>query len=90
MFNFIVDLEYYNFLYIFFFTFFGAFIMSSIGIIVGLFSDKTTIKKTVTDTKNMFFDSLYCVPPERIILNNLQVPVRESDRLDVSGFSQKY
>ena len=40
VFNFIVDLEYYNFLYIFFFTFFGAFIMSSIGIIVGLYSEK--------------------------------------------------
>jgi len=40
VFSFIIDLEYYNFFYIFIFTFFGAFILSSIGIIVGLYSEK--------------------------------------------------
>ena len=40
VFNFIVEMEYYNLFYIFIFTFFGAFILSSIGIIVGLYSEK--------------------------------------------------
>ena len=40
VFNFIVELQYYNLFYIFIFTFFGAFILSSIGIIVGLYSEK--------------------------------------------------
>ena len=35
-----VEIEYYNFLYILIFTFFGGFILSSIGIIVGLYSEK--------------------------------------------------
>ena len=38
--NFIVDLEYYNFFYIFAFAFLGAFILSSIGIIIGLWAEK--------------------------------------------------
>ena len=40
VFTFIVDLQFYNFFYIFVFTFLGAFILSSIGIIVGLWSEK--------------------------------------------------
>ena len=40
VFHFIIELEYYNLFYIFIFTFFGAFILSSIGIIVGLYSEK--------------------------------------------------
>ena len=40
VFSFIVNLEYYNFFYIFIFTFFGAFILSSIGIIIGLWAEK--------------------------------------------------
>ena len=40
VFSFIVDLEYYNFFYIFVFTFLGAFILSSIGIIIGLWAEK--------------------------------------------------
>ena len=40
VFNFIVDLEFYNFFYIFIFTFLGAFILSSIGIIIGLWAEK--------------------------------------------------
>ena len=40
VFNFIVDLEYYNLFYIFIFTFLGAFILSSIGIIIGLWAEK--------------------------------------------------
>ena len=40
VFSFIVDLEYYNFFYIFIFTFLGAFILSSIGIIIGLWAEK--------------------------------------------------
>ena len=40
VFNFIVDLKFYNFFYIFIFTFLGSFILSSIGIIVGLWADK--------------------------------------------------
>jgi len=40
VFNFIVDLEFYNFFYIFIFTFLGSFILSSIGIIVGLWAEK--------------------------------------------------
>ena len=39
-FTFIVDLKFYNFFYIFIFTFLGAFILSSIGIIIGLWADK--------------------------------------------------
>ena len=40
VFSFIVELEFYNFFYIFIFTFFGAFILSSIGIIIGLWAEK--------------------------------------------------
>ena len=40
VFSFIVDLEYHNFFYIFIFTFLGAFILSSIGIIIGLWAEK--------------------------------------------------
>ena len=40
VFHFIVDLQYYNITYIFLFTFFGSFILSSIGIIIGLWSEK--------------------------------------------------
>ena len=40
VFYFIVDLEFYNFLYIFIFTFLGSFILSSIGIIIGLWAEK--------------------------------------------------
>ena len=40
VFTFIVDLQFYNFFYIFIFTFLGAFILSSIGIIIGLWADK--------------------------------------------------
>ena len=40
VFSFIIDLEYYNFFYIFIFTFLGSFILSSIGIIIGLWAEK--------------------------------------------------
>ena len=40
VFSFIVELEFNNFLYIFIFTFLGAFILSSIGIIIGLWAEK--------------------------------------------------
>ena len=40
VFNFIIDLQFYNFLYIFIFTFLGSFILSSIGIIIGLWAEK--------------------------------------------------
>ena len=40
VFNFLVELEFYNFFYIFIFTLLGAFILSSIGIIIGLWADK--------------------------------------------------
>ena len=40
VFSFIVDLEFYSFFYIFIFTFLGSFILSSIGIIVGLWAEK--------------------------------------------------
>jgi len=40
VFSFIVDLKFYNFLYILAFTFLGAFILSSIGIIIGLWAEK--------------------------------------------------
>ena len=40
VFTFIVELEFYNFFYIFIFTFLGAFILSSIGIIIGLWAEK--------------------------------------------------
>ena len=40
VFNFLVELEFYNFFYIFIFTFLGAFILSSIGIIIGLWAEK--------------------------------------------------
>ena len=40
VFTFIIELEFFNFFYIFIFTLFGAFILSSIGIIVGLWADK--------------------------------------------------
>ena len=39
-FYFIVELEFYNFYYIFVSTFLGAFILSSIGIIIGLWAEK--------------------------------------------------
>ena len=40
VFYFIVDLEFYSFYYIFISTFLGAFILSSIGIIIGLWAEK--------------------------------------------------
>ena len=40
VFTFIVELEFYNFFYIFIFTFLGAFILSSIGIIISLWAEK--------------------------------------------------
>jgi len=40
VFSFIVGLEFYNFFYIFIFTFLGAFILSSIGIVIGLWAEK--------------------------------------------------
>ena len=40
VFSFIIDLEFYNFFYIFSFALLGAFILSSIGIIVGLWAEK--------------------------------------------------
>ena len=40
VFSFIVELEFYNFFYIFIFTFVGAFILSSLGIIIGLWAEK--------------------------------------------------
>ena len=40
VFNFIVDLEFHSFFYIFISTFLGAFILSSIGIIIGLWAEK--------------------------------------------------
>ena len=40
VFSFIIEMEFYNFYYIFIFTFLGAFILSSIGIIIGLWSEK--------------------------------------------------
>ena len=40
VFSFIVELKYYSFFYIFIYTFLGAFILSSIGIIIGLWAEK--------------------------------------------------
>ena len=40
VFNFIVELEFYNFLYIFIFTLLGSFILGSVGIIIGLWAEK--------------------------------------------------
>ena len=40
VFTFIVDLKFYNFFYIFIFTLLGAFILSSIGILIGLWAEK--------------------------------------------------
>ena len=40
VFSFIVDLKFYSFFYIITFTFLGSFILSSIGIIVGLWAEK--------------------------------------------------
>ncbi len=40
VFTFIVDLTFYNFFYIFIFVFLGSFILSSIGIIIGLWAEK--------------------------------------------------
>ena len=40
VFAFIVELEFYNFFYIFIFTLLGAFTLSSIGIIIGLWAEK--------------------------------------------------
>ena len=40
VFNFIVELHFYNFFFIFIYTFLGSFILSSVGIIVGLWSEK--------------------------------------------------
>ena len=39
VFSFIIELEYHNFFYIFIFTLMGSFILSSIGIIVGLWAE---------------------------------------------------
>jgi len=40
VFYFIVELEFHNFFYIFMYTFLGSFILSSIGIIIGLWAEK--------------------------------------------------
>ncbi len=40
VFSFLVDLQIYNFFYIFIYTLLGSFILSSIGIIIGLWADK--------------------------------------------------
>ena len=40
VFSFIIDLEFYNFYFIIIFTFLGSFILSSTGIIIGLWSEK--------------------------------------------------
>tara|TARA_B100000029_G_C17418173_1_gene903294 strand:- start:131 stop:943 length:813 start_codon:yes stop_codon:yes gene_type:complete len=40
VFNFIVELEFYNFWYIFIFTLLGSFILGSVGIIIGLWAEK--------------------------------------------------
>ncbi len=40
VFKFIIDIQFHNFFYIFVFTFLGAFILSSIGIIIGLWAEK--------------------------------------------------
>jgi ABC-2 type transport system permease protein len=40
VFSFLIDLQFHNFFYIFAFTFLGAFILSSLGIIIGLWSEK--------------------------------------------------
>ena len=40
VFSFLVDLKFHNFFHIFIFTFLGSFILSSIGIIIGLWSEK--------------------------------------------------
>jgi ABC-2 type transport system permease protein len=40
VFQFIVEIPFYNFLYIFLYTFLGSFILSSIGIIIGLWAEK--------------------------------------------------
>ena len=40
VFSFIVELKFYSFFHIFIFTFLGAFILSSIGIIIGLWAEK--------------------------------------------------
>ena len=40
VFNFIVEMEYHNFFIIFIYTFIGSFILSSIGIIIGLWAEK--------------------------------------------------
>ena len=49
VFSFIVDLEYHNFFYVFVFTFLGSFILSSIGIIIGLWAEKFDHMATVTN-----------------------------------------
>jgi len=40
VFNFVIDLKFYNIFYIIIYTFLGSFILSSIGIIVGLWAEK--------------------------------------------------
>jgi len=40
VFSFIIEMHYYNFLYIFIFSFLGSFILGAIGIIIGLWSEK--------------------------------------------------
>ena len=40
VFNFIVELEFHNFFYIFIFTFLGSFILGAVGFVVGLWADK--------------------------------------------------
>ena len=40
VFSFLVEIQFYNFFYIFIFTFLGSFILSSIGIIIGLWAEK--------------------------------------------------
>ena len=49
IFYFIVELQFYNFLYIFIFTFLGSFILGSIGFVAGLWSDKFDHMASVTN-----------------------------------------
>ena len=49
VFYFIVDLEFHSFFYIFISTFLGAFILSSIGIIIGLWAEKFDHMASVTN-----------------------------------------
>ena len=49
VFYFIVDLKFYNFFYIFIFTFLGSFILGAVGFIAGLWAEKFDHMATVTN-----------------------------------------